>query len=48
MMQVYGASKIDSTALNARDAVGISEIETFKVDVSEDSQLLFIEVPITF
>ena len=48
MMQVYGASKIDSTALNARDAVGISEIDTFKVDVSEDSQLLFIEVPITF
>jgi redox-sensitive bicupin YhaK (pirin superfamily) len=48
MMQVYGASKIDSTALNARDAVGISEIETFKVDVLEDSQLLIIEVPITF
>ena len=48
MMQVYGASKIESTALNARDAVGISEIDTFKVDVSEDSQLLFIEVPITF
>jgi redox-sensitive bicupin YhaK (pirin superfamily) len=48
MMQVYGASKIDSTALNTRDAVGISEIDTFKVDVSEDSQLLFIEVPITF
>ena len=42
MMQVYGASKIDSTALNARDAVGISEIETFKVDVLEDSQLLII------
>ena len=48
MMQVYGASKIDSTALNARDAVGISEIETFKVDVLEDSQFLIIEVPITF
>ena len=48
VMQVLGASKIESTELNARDAVGISEVDSFKLDVSEDSQLLFIEVPITF
>jgi len=48
VMQVFGASKIESTELNARDAVGISEVDSFKLDVSEDSQLLFIEVPITF
>ena len=48
VMQVFGASKIESTELNARDAVGISEVDSFNMDVSEDSQLLFIEVPITF
>jgi len=48
IMQVFGVSKIESTELNARDAVGISEIDNFNMDVSEDSQLLFIEVPITF
>ncbi|MDB2493924.1 pirin family protein [Flavobacteriaceae bacterium] len=48
IMQVFGVSKIESTELNARDAVGISEIDNFNIDVSEDSQLLFIEVPITF
>lgn len=48
VMQIFGASKIESTELNARDAVGISEVDSFKLDVSEDSQLLFIEVPITF
>jgi len=48
VMQVFGVSKIETTELNPRDAVGITEIENFKVDVLEDSQLLFIEVPITF
>jgi redox-sensitive bicupin YhaK (pirin superfamily) len=48
IMQVFGVSKIESTELNARDAVGISEIDNFNIDVSKDSQLLFIEVPITF
>ena len=48
MMQVFGVSKIESQEINTRDAVGISEIENFKVDVLEASQLLFIEVPLTF
>ena len=48
MMQVFGISKIESQEINSRDAVGISEIENFKIDVLEDSQLLFIEVPLTF
>lgn len=48
MMQVFGASKIETTELNSRDAVGISEVDSFKIDVLEDSQLLFIEVPINF
>jgi redox-sensitive bicupin YhaK (pirin superfamily) len=48
VMQVFGVSKIETTELNTRDAVAISEIDRFKVDVSEDSQLLLIEVPVTF
>lgn len=48
MMQVFGNSNIETAELNSRDAVGISEIDNFTVNVSEDSQLLFIEVPINF
>jgi len=48
VMQIFGTSKIKTTELKPRDAVGISEVKNFKVDVLEDSQLLFIEVPLTF
>ena len=48
VMQVFGGSKIEATELNARDAVGVSEVKDFKIEVIEDSQLLFIEVPVTF
>jgi redox-sensitive bicupin YhaK (pirin superfamily) len=48
VMQVYGVSKINTTELNSRDAVGISEVKGFKIKATEESQLLFIEVPVTF
>ncbi|MDA9970820.1 pirin family protein, partial [Flavobacteriaceae bacterium] len=48
VMQVFGASKIETTELSSRDAVGISEIKNFKIETTEDSQLLFIEVPVSF
>ena len=48
VMQVFGASKIETTTLNSRDAVGVSEITDFKIEATEESQLLFIEVPLTF
>ena len=48
IMQVFGASKIETTTLNSRDAVGVSEITDFKIEATEESQLLFIEVPLTF
>ena len=47
-MQVFGTSKIETTKLKARDAVEISEIKDFEIEAKEDSQLLFIEVPVTF
>ena len=33
-MQVFGVSKIETTELKARDAVGISEIKDFEIEVS--------------
>ena len=48
VMQIHGISKINTTQLQSRDAVGISETDDFKIEASEDSQLLFIEVPVTF
>lgn len=48
VMQVFGTSKIETTKLKARDAVEISEIKDFEIEAKEDSQLLFIEVPVTF
>jgi len=48
VMQIYGTSKINTTQLQPRDAVGISETDDFKIEASEASQLLFIEVPVTF
>lgn len=48
VMQVFGASKIETTELNPRDAVGISEINDFIIESTKDSQFLFIEVPVSF
>jgi redox-sensitive bicupin YhaK (pirin superfamily) len=48
VMQVYGVSKINTTELNSRDAVAISEVNGFKIKATEESQLLLIEVPVTF
>ena len=46
VMQVTGVSEVSSQHLNQRDAVGISKVATFLVEAQEESQLLFIEVPI--
>ncbi|MDG1394831.1 MAG: pirin family protein [Flavobacteriaceae bacterium] len=48
VMQIHGISKINLTQLQSRDAIGISETDDFKIEAIEDSQLLFIEVPVTF
>ena len=48
VMQVFGVSKIETTELQSRDAAGVSEVKDFKIESIEDSQLLFIEVPVSF
>lgn len=42
---ISGKIQLNHTVLEARDAIGISETKTFQLSVLEDSQVLFIEVP---
>jgi len=45
VMNVYGNVSIHSNILETRDALAISETESFSVISNEESSLLFIEVP---
>ena len=45
VMNIHGISTIDGQTLEQRDAVGVSETESFKITTSDASELLFIEVP---
>ena len=45
VMVISGEVEIDGETLETRDAIGISEIEAFKITSKADSELLFIEVP---
>jgi len=48
IMNIHGNVLIDNQVLETRDAIGISETDTFTIKTSEDSGLLFIEVPMKF
>ena len=45
VMSVFGKIIIDEHTLETRDAIGISHTDSFNVISKEDSNLLFIEVP---
>lgn len=45
VMNISGNVKVAETNLKSRDAVGVSETNSFQIESNEDSQLLFIEVP---
>jgi redox-sensitive bicupin YhaK (pirin superfamily) len=45
VMNISGGVSIADTQLNSRDALGISETADFGINATEDSELLFIEVP---
>lgn len=45
IMNIFGEIKIDDEISTTRDAIGINETDKFEVKANEDSQLLFIEVP---
>ena len=45
VMTIHGKVNINNEILQTRDALGVSETEIFEIEALEDSQLLFIEVP---
>ncbi len=47
-MTIYGNIVIDNQVLKSRDAMEISEINTFTLKAMDDSSVLFIEVPLDF
>lgn len=48
MMIVSGEVSIADKKLERRDALGISETNDFRIKASQDSEILFIEVPMNF
>lgn len=45
VMNIHGKISIENENLDSRDAMGISETSSFNIESHEDSELLFIEVP---
>ncbi|WP_426430575.1 pirin family protein [Winogradskyella sp. HB-48] len=45
VMNISGGVSISDVQLNSRDALGITETPDFNINATEDSELLFIEVP---
>lgn len=45
VMNIHGDFEINAIQIKTRDAVGVSETDSFKIRAREDSELLFIEVP---
>ncbi len=45
LVTINGSVKVDSNILDKRDALGISETETFTITADKDSELLAVEVP---
>ena len=45
VMNIHGEINIDGKELETRDALGVLETDTFIVNSKEDSEILFIEVP---
>jgi redox-sensitive bicupin YhaK (pirin superfamily) len=48
LMVISGKISIDNNILNKRDAIGISEVIDFEISSNFNSELLFIEVPMSF
>src|SRR5690606_9343433 len=48
VMTVFGEVVINENTLNTRDAIGISETDSFEIKPLDESSLLFIEVPMDF
>ncbi len=47
LVVINGSVEVNGQQLNKRDALGISEMESFTVTASEDAELLAIEIPMS-
>ena len=47
IMNISGKAAIDTTVFETRDALAISETDSFTIEAQRDSQFLFIEVPLS-
>ena len=45
LVVINGSVKVDGKTLDKRDAIGISEVDSFTIKATEDAELLAIEVP---
>lgn len=45
VFMIEGTASIEGQVLNKRDALGISEVSSFTIDISENSEILVIDVP---
>ena len=45
VMNIHGEILIDGNKLETRDAIGVLETEEFTIDSTDNSEILFIEVP---
>ena len=43
-----GEATIDAHKLNRRDALAVTEAEVLSIDISKDSKILVMEVPMTW
>jgi len=48
VMNITGEVEIETEKLNKRDALALSEISSFEINSTKNSELLFIEVPMQF
>jgi quercetin 2,3-dioxygenase len=48
LVVINGSVEVDGITFEKRDAVGISETDSFEINVLEDAELLAVEVPMTF
>ena len=47
IMTIHGSISVGAEVLKQRDAIGITETDTFTITSNEDSELLLIEVPMS-
>jgi quercetin 2,3-dioxygenase len=48
LVVINGAAKVGDISLGKRDAIGISETDSFSITATKDAELLAIEVPMNF